>query len=111
MDGRRVMAIIRHELRLIGRDPFPVAVLVLFPILAMVFLKPAFKFALVADGYQGANGSEQVVPGPALRARARSSSARPSRVSRYHSPDSSSSSRSAFLCWTSTVVARSPPRS
>jgi ABC-2 type transport system permease protein len=66
MDGKRVMAIIRHELRLISRDPFPVAVLVLFPILAMVFLKPAFKFALVADGYQGANGSEQVVPGQAV---------------------------------------------
>jgi ABC-2 type transport system permease protein len=66
MSTRRVMAIIRHELRLVGRDPFPVVVLVLFPVLAMLFLKPAFKLALVADGYAGANGSEQVVPGQAV---------------------------------------------
>ena len=66
MSGKRVMAIIRHELRLVGRDPFPVVVLVLFPVLAMLFLKPAFKLALVADGYRGANGSEQVVPGQAV---------------------------------------------
>jgi ABC-2 type transport system permease protein len=62
----RVAAIVRQELRLIGRDPFPVVVLVAFPILSMLFLKPAFRYALVADGYRGANGSEQVVPGQAV---------------------------------------------
>jgi ABC-2 type transport system permease protein len=44
----------------------PVAVLIAFPVLAMVFLKPAFKLAIVADGYPDANGSEQVVPGQAV---------------------------------------------
>jgi ABC-2 type transport system permease protein len=66
MSAKRVMALIRHELRLLSRDPFPVVVLILFPVLAMLFLKPAFKLALVADGYQGANGAEQVVPGQAV---------------------------------------------
>jgi ABC-2 type transport system permease protein len=61
-----VSAIIRHELRLLRTDPFPVAVLIAFPVVAMVFLKPAFKFAVVADGYPSANGSEQVVPGQAV---------------------------------------------
>lgn len=66
MSLRRVGAIIRHELRLVRRDPFPVVVLVAFPVLAMLFLKPAFRLALVADGYAGANGAEQVVPGQAV---------------------------------------------
>jgi ABC-2 type transport system permease protein len=66
MSPSRVAVIIRQELRLIARDPFPVVVLVLFPILAMLFLKPAFRLALVAGGYRGANGSEQVVPGQAV---------------------------------------------
>lgn len=66
MSGKRIAAILRHELRVIGRDPFPIVVLIAFPVLAMLFLKPAFKYALVADGYRGANGSEQVVPGQAV---------------------------------------------
>jgi ABC-2 type transport system permease protein len=66
MSPRRVGAIIRHELRLLRTDPFPVVVLIAFPVLAMVFLKPAFKLAVVADGYPDANGSEQVVPGQAV---------------------------------------------
>jgi ABC-2 type transport system permease protein len=66
MSPRRVAAIIRHELRLVARDPFPIVVLIAFPVLAMTFLKPAFKLAVVADGYPDANGSEQVVPGQAV---------------------------------------------
>jgi ABC-2 type transport system permease protein len=66
VSGKRIGAILRQELRVIARDPFPAVVLVVFPVLAMLFLKPAFKYALVADGYRGANGSEQVVPGEAV---------------------------------------------
>ena len=66
MSARRVAAIIRNESRLVARDPFPIVVLILFPVLAMLFLKPAFKLALVADGYTSANGAEQVVPGQAV---------------------------------------------
>ncbi|HEY6319883.1 MAG TPA: ABC transporter permease [Acidimicrobiia bacterium] len=62
---RRVGVIVGHELRLIRRDPLPVLVLLVFPLVLMAFLKPAFRPALVAAGHPGANGAEQVVPGQA----------------------------------------------
>jgi ABC-2 type transport system permease protein len=63
---RRLGVIIRHETRLARRDPLPVLILVVFPVINMAFLKPAFRPALVQEGYRGANGSEQVVPGQAV---------------------------------------------
>lgn len=66
MSPRRTLAIVRHELRLIGRDPLPILILVVFPLILMSFLKPAFRLALVASGYPHANGSEQAVPGEAV---------------------------------------------
>jgi ABC-2 type transport system permease protein len=66
MSPRRTLAIVRHELRLIGRDPLPILILVVFPIIMMSFLKPAFRLALVGSGYPHANGSEQGVPGEAV---------------------------------------------
>jgi len=66
MSPRRTLAIARHELRLVGRDPLPVMILVVFPLILMSFLKPAFRYALVANGYSHANGAEQVVPGQAV---------------------------------------------
>jgi ABC-2 type transport system permease protein len=65
MSPRRTTAIALHELRLIGRDPSPVLVLLVFPLILMVFLKPAFQLTLAAHGYPNANGAEQVVPGQA----------------------------------------------
>jgi len=62
---RRVSVIVDHELRILRRDPLPVLVLVVFPLVLMAFLKPAFRPALVAAGHPGANGAEQVVPGQA----------------------------------------------
>jgi ABC-2 type transport system permease protein len=62
---RRLGVILTHELRLAGRDPLPVLVLIAFPIITMAFLKPAFRPALVQAGHAGANGAEQVVPGQA----------------------------------------------
>jgi ABC-2 type transport system permease protein len=41
-------------------------ILVVFPLILMSFLKPAFRDALVASGYPHANGAEQVVPGEAV---------------------------------------------
>jgi ABC-2 type transport system permease protein len=61
----RLGVIIGHELRLLRRDPLPVIVLVVFPIITMAFLKPAFRPALVQSGHPHANGAEQVVPGQA----------------------------------------------
>jgi ABC-2 type transport system permease protein len=62
---RRLGVIVRHEFRLAGRDPLPVLILIVFPVINMAFLKPAFQPALARQGYTGANGSEQVVPGQA----------------------------------------------
>lgn len=65
---RRVAVIVTHQLRLVRRDPVPVMVLVVFPVITMAFLKPAFRPALVASGHPHANGAEQVVPGQAVMA-------------------------------------------
>jgi ABC-2 type transport system permease protein len=62
---RRLGVIVGHEVRLIRRDPLPVIVLVIFPIITMAFLKPAFRPALIQSGHPHANGAEQVVPGQA----------------------------------------------
>jgi ABC-2 type transport system permease protein len=62
---RRLGVILAHELRLARRDPLPVMVLIVFPIVTMAFLKPAFRPALIQAGYPHANGAEQVVPGQA----------------------------------------------
>lgn len=66
MSPSRVGAIVRHETRLIAQDPLPVMVLVVFPLILMAFMKPAFRLALVAHGFPHANGAEQVVPGQAV---------------------------------------------
>jgi ABC-2 type transport system permease protein len=60
---RRVGVIVGHELRLQRRDPLPLMVLVVFPVITIAFLKPALKPALIAAGFPHANGAEQVVPG------------------------------------------------
>jgi ABC-2 type transport system permease protein len=62
---RRLGIILAHELRLARRDPLPVMVLIVFPIITMAFLKPAFRPALAQSGHPHANGAEQVVPGQA----------------------------------------------
>jgi ABC-2 type transport system permease protein len=66
MSRRRTTAIVGHQLRLIIRDPLPIMILVVFPLILMAFLKPMVALALVAHGYPGANGAEQVVPGEAV---------------------------------------------
>jgi ABC-2 type transport system permease protein len=63
---RRVRTILAHELRLAARDPVTIMVLVVFPIITMAFVKPAFRAALQQSGYPHANGAEQVVPGQAV---------------------------------------------
>jgi ABC-2 type transport system permease protein len=63
---RRLQTILAHELRLAARDPVTVLVLVVFPIITMAFVKPAFRAALQQSGYPHATGAEQVVPGQAV---------------------------------------------
>src|ERR1700674_4991987 len=66
MSRRRTTAIIGHELRLLTRDPLPIMILVVFPLILMAFLKPMVALALAAHGHPTANGAEQVVPGEAV---------------------------------------------
>jgi len=66
MSRRRTGAILVHQLRLLSRDPLPIMILVVFPLLLIGFLKPMFALALTTHGYPGANGAEQVVPGEAV---------------------------------------------
>ncbi|MGH8982723.1 MAG: ABC transporter permease [Acidimicrobiia bacterium] len=66
MSLRRLGVILAHEVRIASRDPLPVLVLLVFPIITMAFLKPAFQPALVQAGHRQANGAEQVVPGQAV---------------------------------------------
>ena len=63
---RRIGVIVGHELRLVGRDPTPLLVLIVFPVITIAFLKPALQPALVQGGYPDATGAEQVVPGQAV---------------------------------------------
>jgi ABC-2 type transport system permease protein len=65
ISSQRLGVILAHELRLARRDPLPAMVLIVFPIITMAFLKPAFRPALVLAGHPHANGAEQVVPGQA----------------------------------------------
>jgi ABC-2 type transport system permease protein len=63
---RRFGVIVAHESRIARRDPFSILVLLVFPIITTAFLKPAFRPALVENGFAHANGAEQVVPGQAV---------------------------------------------
>lgn len=65
ISGQRLGVLLAHELRLARRDPLPLMVLIVFPLITMAFLKPAFRPALVQAGHPHANGAEQVVPGQA----------------------------------------------
>jgi ABC-2 type transport system permease protein len=66
MSHRRTGAILVHQLRLLSRDPLPIMILVVFPLLLIGFLKPMFALALTTHGFPRANGAEQVVPGEAV---------------------------------------------
>jgi ABC-2 type transport system permease protein len=59
---RRLTAIVYVEWHVLRRDPAPVTVYVLMPLLVMGFLKPALRLATLAED-PAANGAEQAVPG------------------------------------------------
>jgi len=59
----RSCAIARNDLRVVRRDAFPFVLLVAVPLVGMVFMKPAFRPTLRAEGLVHANGAEQAVPG------------------------------------------------
>ena len=66
MSWHRLVVIVRHEVRLIARDPSAILILIAFPLITIAFLKPAIRPALVESGYPDATGAEHVVPGQAV---------------------------------------------
>lgn len=62
----RTAALIRHDVRLQLRDPAPLVVRTVMPLLLMGFMQPLFRTALRADQVEGATGAEQAVPGMAV---------------------------------------------
>lgn len=66
MSIRRSLAIARHELRVQRRDSFSIVILFVVPVIMMSFTESAFGPILVDEGYAGATGAEQVVPGMAV---------------------------------------------
>ena len=63
MPPSRSAAIARHELRILRSDPIFFIIFTAMPLVVMAFVKPSFRFALVAQGHPGVNGAEQAVPG------------------------------------------------
>jgi ABC-2 type transport system permease protein len=55
-----------QELLLLARDPVPLVLLVVVPVVFIAVLKPAGFLALIVEGYVGTNGAEQAVPGAAV---------------------------------------------
>lgn len=60
---RRSLAIVGTELRLTTRPPASLLMLIVMPLLMIAFFKPMFRATLAAEGYEGASGAEQAVPG------------------------------------------------
>ena len=65
MSLRRSWALLRHEMRMVMDDPGVLVFLLLMPLLMMAVMKPLFALSLQADGFAGASGAEQAVPGMA----------------------------------------------
>jgi ABC-2 type transport system permease protein len=61
-----ILAIVRNDLRILRRDPFPLIVLVLMPLMVIPFVESALRLTLLAEGIADANGAEQAVPGMAV---------------------------------------------
>lgn len=64
--ARRIMTIVRSDLRVLRRDSGPVIALVAMPIGLMLFLQPALRVLLRSEGYGTVSGAEQAVPGMAV---------------------------------------------
>jgi ABC-2 type transport system permease protein len=66
MQYSRKWAIARTSVRILANDPAPTIVMIAMPLILAAFLKPAMAAQLQAQGFDGANGAEQVIPGLAV---------------------------------------------
>src|SRR5690242_2062533 len=62
MSFRRSGAIARHEMRVLRRDPMPLCVLLLLPLIMAPLYRTTFHAALVFDGHPSASGADYAVP-------------------------------------------------
>lgn len=62
----RIATLVRHDYWLQLRDPSPLIIRTLMPLLLMGFTQPLFRTALRADHVTQATGAEQAVPGMAV---------------------------------------------
>lgn len=65
MSWLRSRALAVHELKALVDDPGSLVFLLIMPLLMMGLMKPLFGLSLQAEGFPGANGAEQAVPGMA----------------------------------------------
>lgn len=65
MSLRRSWAIVRHQMKALLDDPGSLVFLLFMPLLMMAVMRPLFGLSLEAEGFMGANGAEQAVPGMA----------------------------------------------
>lgn len=62
---RSVRVIARNHATLVLQDAQLIVFVIVMPIALTLFLKPAFALILRTNGFQGANGAEQAIPGAA----------------------------------------------
>ena len=58
-----VIAVVKHQLRILRRDPWFLLIMFGMPMVVMPLFKKTMAFSLQASGFAGATGAEQVVPG------------------------------------------------
>jgi ABC-2 type transport system permease protein len=67
MSFRRSFAIVRNELRVLRRDPTPLIILIVMPLIVVPIFRSTFRAALVQAGRSDATGAEFAVPGQAVQ--------------------------------------------
>ncbi|MFJ6379394.1 ABC transporter permease [Kitasatospora sp. NPDC092039] len=66
MLSRRSLVIARSGLKLVLTDPAPMITTIVMPLLLAAFLTPNTKATLNVQGFSGASGAEQTIPGMAV---------------------------------------------
>ncbi|MCU1427108.1 MAG: transporter [Actinomycetia bacterium] len=67
MSLRRSLAITRNELRVLRRDPSPLIILLVMPLIVAPIFRATYRATLVLAGHRGASGAEFGVPGEAVQ--------------------------------------------
>jgi ABC-2 type transport system permease protein len=62
MSPRRSAAIARNELRVLRRDPMPLTVLLVMPVIMAALYRTTFRAVLIVSGHPHASGSDFAVP-------------------------------------------------